>query len=291
MLLIRKRRKDKEASLIERKLIKVAILFSILGFVIIIAAFLLFNFDSLNFITASVNTVKFANFGSFIAGTVGVIWSFVGVILFYLTLRLQRKDLLFQMEELILTRKEMEGQKKQMEIQNSTLKIQNFETTFFQLLNTYNEITSSININIDNQNYKGRKCFFNLYAALKEDIIKTDTANGINIENTSKDITIEGSKVFFANYQSELGHYFRFLYQLIKFIDTSDIEVKSTYISLLRAQLSSYELTLLFYNCLSEKEKFKLLIEKHSLLKNLDKSKIFNQEHLNLYKAEAYISQ
>ncbi|MCX6231759.1 MAG: putative phage abortive infection protein [Bacteroidetes bacterium] len=289
-MIINKRKKNKEASLIEKKLIKVAIAFSILGFIIIIAAFLIFSFDSLNFITASVNTMRFANFGSFIAGTVGVIWSFVGVILFYLTLRLQRKDLLFQMDELILTRKEIEGQRKQMEIQNSTLKIQNFENTFFQLLNTYNEIAASININIENQNLKGRKCFFELYKKLKE-VIQEQKQDKIKpVEELNEITTIEGSKIFFATYQSELGHYFRFLYQLIKFIDTSAIEDKTTYISLLRAQLSSYELTLLFYNCLSEKEKFKLFLEKYSLLKNLDKSKIFNKEHLNLYKTEAYIS-
>lgn len=73
-------------------------------------------------------------------------------------------------------------------------------------------------------------------------------------------------------------HYFRHLYQIIKFIDSSkfldksdEIKERYKYTSILRATLSPYELIWLFYNCISlyGNQKFKPLIEKYSLLKNI----------------------
>ena len=104
------------------------------------------------------------------------------------------------------------------------------------------------------------------------------------------DSTMEGYKKFFINHQSELGHYFRMLYHIIKFIDASEINDKKRYTNFVRAQLSSYELVLLFYNGLSKfgREKFKPLIENYSLLKNMDESLVFSNSHLSEYKINAY---
>src|SRR5215213_5051365 len=49
----------------------------------------------------------------------------------------------------------------------------------------------------------------------------------------------------------------------------SPVKDKHLYTNLVRAQLSSYEIALTFYNCLSEmgREKFKPLVERYALLK------------------------
>lgn len=87
-----------------------------------------------------------------------------------------------------------------------------------------------------------------------------------------------------------MGHYFRNLYHIVKFVDNSDLENKKTYTNFVRAQLSSFELVLIFYNCLSDKgsEKFKPLVEEYSLLKNMNTDLVFNQKHLNEYCHKAY---
>lgn len=69
-------------------------------------------------------------------------------------------------------------------------------------------------------------------------------------------------------------HYFRHLYRIFKFVATSLLineENRYEYALTVRGQLSKYELIWLYYNGLSiyEREKFKPLIEKFSLLKNL----------------------
>jgi hypothetical protein len=57
-----------------------------------------------------------------------------------------------------------------------------------------------------------------------------------------------------------------------------------------RAQLSSYEVALLFYTCLSERgsPKFKPLIERYAMLKMLPRDELLNPEHVHLYDPMAF---
>ena len=96
---------------------------------------------------------------------------------------------------------------------------------------------------------------------------------------------------FFAEYQSHIDHYFRHLYNVVKFVHQSDFsfEAKRFYTNLIRAQLSSDELGLFFYNCLSKREaKFKDLVEKYALLEDMRFEILINKEHKNLYAPSAY---
>jgi hypothetical protein len=62
------------------------------------------------------------------------------------------------------------------------------------------------------------------------------------------------------------------------------------YTCIVRAQLSDYELLLLFYNCLSDNgvEKFKPLVEEYAILKNLPQEDILKSEWINDYKKSAF---
>lgn len=110
----------------------------------------------------------------------------------------------------------------------------------------------------------------------------TEDENGRKIEvhglkelfQTEKDNSIYEDLVI----PTYFDHYFRHLYRIVKFVDTTpflpknDFETRYNYIGILRAQLSRNELIFLFYNGLScyGNEKFKELIEKYSILKILD---------------------
>lgn len=80
----------------------------------------------------------------------------------------------------------------------------------------------------------------------------------------------------FGGHQSRLGHYFRHIYQTVKFVDGQKIDIeKYEYVKMLRAQLSNHEQALLFLNSLSYlgqtwvKEN---LINEYKLIKNLPKN-------------------
>ncbi len=121
---------------------------------------------------------------------------------------------------------------------------------------------------------------------------KTPNTNEEERELKQADIdrTLLAYDQFYFETKADLSHYFRTIYHIYKFIDNSKISNKKQYASIARAQLSSYEQILLFYNCLHENgsEKFKPLIEKYSVFKNIDKSLIINQDHLIKYDKSAF---
>ena len=229
-------------------------------------------------------------------------------------LRLQRKELELQREELAHTREEIKGQKEQLAAQNKTLRHQNFESSFFQLLNSYNNIVDTMEVRVSRYESNKRDSFRLLHHAFRHN---NDAPLGENLEITFQDLldresdstSIENTKqvvsetlnkrykIFWANYQAYFGHYFRHLYNMVKFVDEKDFlasQEKKRYTNLIRAQLSSYELALLFYNCLSKGEKhFKHLVEKYALLKDVDFNLLANKKLSDvlekLYENGAYV--
>lgn len=90
----------------------------------------------------------------------------------------------------------------------------------------------------------------------------------------------------FGGHQSRLGHYFRHLYQTIKYVHEREVDIdKYQYIKILRAQLSNHEQALLMFNSLSRlgnvwgKEN---LISKYRLIKNIPKEFIDNENEIDV---------
>lgn len=221
----------------------------------------------------------------------GVIW----------TILLQREELKLQRRELANTREEIRGQKEQLKAQNLTLKKQNFESSFFQFLGLHNGIANSMAVSNDFGNlYQGRECFGFLLDEFKKEykgVKKNFYAEWEESPDKARQLRLEWInekyEEFVKKYQSHVGYYFRALYNFVKFVDQSDFpeefEAKKFYTNLIRAQLSSDELGLLFYNCLSERgAKFKKLVEKYALLEDMDFKVLINEDHKNLYDKRAY---
>jgi len=233
------------------------------------------------------------------------------------TIYLQREELGLQREELKMTREELKGQKEEFHIQNETLKIQRFENTFFQLLALHHQIVNGINF-IDKFNKKTTITQpetpdilhgLPLFVKEKKEEKKEESERIINgravfelryneIINTlelTKDMN-EINELYFdcySDFQNDAGHYFRNLYRIIKFIDKSNLtfDEKYSYTSMVRSQLSDFELLWLFYNCLSNNgsEKFKPLIEQYTLFKNINIKYLANINHKILYNNRAFI--
>ena len=216
----------------------------------------------------------------------GVIWAIL----------LQKRELIFQRHELELTRQEVRGQKEQLEAQNLTMQQQRFENTFFSLLDLFNGIVNSIEITRVYRRgdepcvmAKGRECFTTFTTELSEHYADMRKAH-----RTLDSLVLcqKAYEAFSHSRQSLVGHYFRTFCNIVKFIDTSDISDKKTYMNILRAQLSSSELTLLFYNCLSDygSEKLKPLVEKYELMENMAPSTLIIPEHRQLLNELAFHS-
>ena len=197
-------------------------------------------------------------------------------------LRLQRKDLKMQRKELQITNLQLEGQKEQLEEQNKILRIQRFENTFFQMLTQFQEIVNGLTYTYNNrseiQEKQGREIFYEIFEKVPHypkskkspaDLYGYTGMRGL-LENRGIEeyVKSDTSKCF--------DHYFRFLYRILKFIQTSPLvtsfEEEYEYTCMLRAMLSRYELVWLYYNGLTYgKDKLKPLIERYAMLNNLRK--------------------
>lgn len=102
----------------------------------------------------------------------------------------------------------------------------------------------------------------------------------------------EAYKAFHRKNLTILGHYFRFVYNVLKFIDNSslDFESKKQLVNFLKSSLSQTQLGLIFFNCIFGvgELKFKPLIEKYGLFDNLDTNGVSISKFKYKYNEKAF---
>ncbi|EMI4304099.1 putative phage abortive infection protein [Vibrio vulnificus] len=204
-------------------------------------------------------------------------------------------SIFLQSQELRDTRAEIKGQKEEFELQTKAMNKQVFETTFFQLLQLHNEIVQSLQIDDGFGNNRkschGREVFRVLY---KDKFVEQGASYEHSFQFGDDEIfseDINGHYLKFHRvYGHMVGHYFRNVYQILKYVDKSTVEDKKFYSNLLRAQLSDYELGLLFYNCISDlgNSKFKVLVGKYSFFEHLHRLSSIEDYEIKMYAKNAY---
>lgn len=202
----------------------------------------------------------FGQWGDFFGGVLNPILTFLTFVGLMITIILQQIELKESRTEFKRTADALHKQEEHMSIQG-------FENTFFKMLELHNNI-------VENLTYCNRESSISTQGKeVFEDIYKWFLLQN---EQFYLDIGyIERYKEFiYNNHNQILGHYFRNLYQILKFIKEQEERLNfdsSRYSNLLRAQLSSYELILLFFNCfegVSDDGQFKKLLIKFSFLQH-----------------------
>lgn len=304
-----------------------------------------FNFFNSHGLVVGID--KVGDFGGFVGGIIGVVWSLAGVILFYVSIRDQKIDiktnrdtlntqvdaLKQQVKEFELQRKELELTRAVYEEQSKTLKLQQFETTFFNLLNSQQMIIEGLVFekknrisNWDTEGPSARQgqvseikvlelakndfdCFYQSPENVRVGVrnLGDDTIKfllGMEKSPPPQNMHLDRIKfkyrIFFEVYHQQLGHYFRHLFQILQFLNTTmeyDIMelgrkegISKQYIekefkfyaNIVQSKLSSDELFLLFYNSLCF-PKMKKLIIKFNLLENLAIEDLIDERHKELY--------
>ncbi|MUT69976.1 putative phage abortive infection protein [Stutzerimonas frequens] len=232
----------------------------------------------------TIGTSSFGEWGDFFGGVLNPILTFLTFMGLLITIVIQQT-------ELRESRSELKRSADALAEQAKNLNKQSFESTFFKMLDTHSGIVESIDLSNskNNNTTKGRDCFTIFYRRLEE---KYHTRASLDKKDPQFIILKRTYAEFWLEHQHELGHYFRFLYNFVRFIKESDYE-KSLYIRLLRAQLSDQELLLIFYNCIASKhgERFKPLVEEFAMLDNMPTLRILSSEHLALIDKAAFGDQ
>lgn len=260
----------------------------------------------------NVDTQRIGQFGD-VFGALNALFSAFAFAVLIFTMFLQRRELALQREELEHTRNEIRGQKEQLQAQNLTMQRQAFESSFFALLGAYQDIVRMLDVRkLDGTLIRqGRDCFEYFFSrSLRRDYLVINEKGLLGIEasragrvrqisdltgfqemaqtrgGVDKNIT-QAYVSFFLQHQSDVGHYFRTVYHIYRFIDESDLEwkEKQRFARIVRAQLSTYELLLFFYNGLSPYgyEKFWPLANKYEIFQNLDADLLFDPSHAKYY--------
>ena len=130
--------------------------------------------------------------------------------------------------------------------------------------------------------------------------VKEKTINATRNKESEEFICCSIYGHILLTYQEQLGHYFRHLYNIVKFLDSEKeknlAEIKNeknrkeeeavnkrfaNYFSFIHSILSTSELTILFYNSMLF-PKAKELYVKYGMFNNLLKTNLIKQEHSNL---------
>ncbi|MBV7459726.1 MULTISPECIES: putative phage abortive infection protein [unclassified Acidovorax] len=171
--------------------------------------------------------------------------------------------------------------------------IRHFESILFNLVSAHNNVVQDMDIHSAETRLlqaKGRDCFYRYFVKHLKPRYK-------RIKRENPDISESDAAIFsydtvWLRHRQNLSHYLTFLYNILKFIDSSEIpnESKKKYTNIVRAQLSDYELLILFYNCLHSNghQRFKPLIEKYSIFNNLPSDLLLDSTHRDFYLPTAY---
>lgn len=264
-----------------------AFIFTIIGIITLVIILILAYYQKNSIYTKSgLDLAKGSSLGDLVGGFVGVFFTIAGILLLYRTLQLQREEF----------------GKTQRAITN-----QQFETTLFNMLNVLHNLVVTTNAKIGDVEVKGYKYFQLSLDELKNKLQEKentesnsicDKVSGLQEILTTDFHSLENHisevyKVFYNEHQAELGHYFRYLYNIIKFVIESEIEEdkKCKYLNLVQAQLSNQELGLIFYNVNSDLGKnssgvkqFRVWLDEYNLLENMDPSSFQNRFHHILFR-------
>jgi Putative phage abortive infection protein len=237
---------------------------------------------------------ELGTWGDFVGGVLNPILTFLTVIGLLITIHLQQR-------ELKLTRHELEKSSNALEAQNLTSKQQRFENTLFSMIAVLNQIIDGMDFeNVRRDTLKGRDCFTEFSRLLERAYFWRSWLSG-NDRFTNKhgkeyaiyhfhdfQRSIDAYDYFWKRYQSDLGHYFRVLYNIFRYIDQSEFR-NGIYSKILRAQISNQELIIIFYNCLTPRgEEFAKLAETFQLYDNMDTTRLFRPEHIKFVAPQAF---
>ncbi|SEJ13604.1 Putative phage abortive infection protein [Myroides marinus] len=286
---------EDESTFFSEKTGKIISLFGLVVIVLTILVYLIFGDWKFSKIP---DESIIGQFGDFIGGFIGSMFSLAGVILFYVALKEQRKDISINQENIRLqtsaleqqvnefqaqkteleeTRKVYEEQtllireqtnlyrqqNKELKEQSNTARVQQFDSSFFSYLNIFNEFRDSLDKKCDSGNF-----FSEIFSEIKgKDIQDNDKIEDV-LQNIC-DVYLE----VFNLYRNNLSPYFKTLYRIMVLIDTSNIDdyKKNEYFKLLRSQLSDVELLVLNYNYHTDFGlNVRTLIIKYNFLKHIN---------------------
>jgi hypothetical protein len=263
------------------------------------------------FSSSTIDPLIFGLFGDVVGGFVGTILGFLTVYLLFKTYKSQKK-------ELKETQVALDDQKNEAAFFNMLSSLREIVNTMEGHVKSEDPSPEG-SLVIVLRRFKGREYLFRAFKAFKknftygnlhEDLmfnpdtnklhsyseIETDCRSDdgniiikrvpnrkyeIDVKHTKSEVATAFKK-FLYDHKHNLDHYFRFIQSLINFIEEIEYEKdKARYLEILKAQLSNYEMGLIFYNSLNDVMDENLY--PMDFLEHMDESSLVDYWHHFLY--------
>ena len=260
----------------------------------IIPLLLLFRFDLYIDLFAKIDSSKANDIGSWLAGTTGAFWGLASILLILQSFDLSRKqkeeDIFFNlMNNLHNVTNTIHGEFWDTFSSVSQQK-QHSGTAFFTRF--LNQLNTNVYDNELFQEYlkishKVEPPSVYPFKELEPDRIPSNSI----LDNEA--LTTITYKIWIYNslyeqYHSQLGHFFRLVYNIIKYIDSSQqlnkVE-KRKLVNLIQAQLTNDQLGVMFYNILSGYDNFYKLVNEDypDFFQNIDRNSLIDAKDIKYY--------
>ena len=156
------------------------------------------------------------------------------------------------------------------------------ENTIFKMLEYHSTNYREMHFLFPKQDKRiyGSEAFAAMYVQLRNNYL-----NSVDNKKTALELIKDAFTSLYLN-NSQIGAYYKNLYLLLKYIDNAkQIDSKDVYISILKAQLTRYEILLLPYNCVwiegdkEVNEEFTTLVGKYDLLTALEQDALIDSKN------------
>lgn len=207
-------------------------------------------------LNCAIDAERWGQFGDFIGGVLGTVFTYISIILLY-------KAFVAQREANELTKQSNRQIAEENKLQVEWEKDRQFEEKFHILLALYGEATHAY------KDRNGNLCTVDEF--VKEMLAICE----FNNRNTYFRRTKVASRTFFTKASESLliiNTHMRLLYQLLSLLNESELDEKSEriYAKSLRGQLTDMELVLIRYNCWRKiGENMRPLVAKYNIMKHL----------------------
>lgn len=223
-----------------------------------------------------------SNFGDMMAGTVGILLSFASTLFLFITFKEQRN-------QFVLSEKSQ--------------KIVSFEQTFFNIMSLLSDVRRTTTENLKSHDiYSIEGYYYNFVNYFKYQTNRASYKNYFeslekdNVMDTVVDAAKTQTGLLYKEYvdntTGNIGYFFRYIFNTIKFVKEQDGNVikKQRYINLLQSQLSDEELALLFYDAISPygrnksgESVFYIMLEDSEMLENISEKVLIDRSHAKFY--------
>ncbi|QZD93188.1 putative phage abortive infection protein [Qipengyuania xiapuensis] len=191
-----------------------------------------------SFIDGAFSTL--GEFGDFVGGLANPLLALMGYLALLYTIKVQTRELELSRKELELTREELDRSATALEEQVATSERQRLSQSFFDLFEMYKSVVSEISYGMGDSRVVGKAAF--------EKFIFGFSPSGFD---SNKTWSIERVQRAHDGQNARLGNYFRIIYRLLSFLNENGNDAEF-FADMFRAQLTTAELHLLFFNCVSD---------------------------------------